>query len=182
MRRISTCLAVLGLAVIGPVGLGVGGADDHAQSGGRADPRLPAHGQHPRRGRRAADRIHDLGDRIRRLPAAADRGQVLLAPQARDCTRRASPPARRAVIETKGPSACPKASQAGPKGEAQRHRQLRHRTRAERVRRCSRSSPPAAVWRSSPTASRRSRSKSSRRAKCSTPRRRSARRSKPKCR
>ena len=101
----------------GPVGYGVGGADDHAESEGRADPGLPAYGQHPRCGCCVCDRIHDFGDRIRWLPAAAH-GVDLYAPAGAKLNGKGFATCAPSVIQEKGPSACSKKSTAGPKGSA----------------------------------------------------------------
>ena len=71
MRRASSVFAVLAFAAARAAGRGRGAADRHVQSQSRADPGLPAHGEHPRRRRRGARRIQDRRDRIRRVPAPA---------------------------------------------------------------------------------------------------------------
>ena len=55
-------------------------------------PGYPAHGLHPRRRDRAAGRIPDHGNRIRRLPAAADPRRLRSARRGADCILQASRP------------------------------------------------------------------------------------------
>src|SRR6185312_16502547 len=56
-------------------GLGRRGSDRDRESEDRGDQGLPGDGQQTRSRRRRRKRGHDLGNGIRRLPAAADRGQ-----------------------------------------------------------------------------------------------------------
>ena len=96
MRRISTCLAVLGLAVLGLSASASAAPTITLKAKAVPIPGFPGTGNILGAGAALQDRIHDLGDRIRWLPAAADRGQIL-----RSGRREAAPaglraPARRA--------------------------------------------------------------------------------------
>ena len=175
MRRASTCLALLGLAVLGLPAAASAAPTVTLKGGSRADPGLPGHRQHPRRGRRARSRIHDLGHRIRRLPVAADRASTSTCRPARSSTRRGSPRAHRPRLETTRAGAVPEEVARRPEGHRQRRREPRHRTRQRERCRCRRSSLRAAALSSSRTALRRSRSNCCPRAASSAPRRRSAR-------
>ncbi len=84
MRRASTCLALLGLAVLSLTGVASAAPDRHAQRQSRADPRLPGHRQHPRRGRRGRSEIHDQRHRIDRRRALADHARQLLPARGRE--------------------------------------------------------------------------------------------------
>ena len=79
MRRASTCLALLGLAVLGLTGVASAAPTVTFKAKAVPIPGLPGHRQHPRRRRRGRSRIHDQRHRIRRLPAAAHRRQLLPA-------------------------------------------------------------------------------------------------------
>ena len=162
MRRASTCLAVLGLGLLGAAGRRLGGADRQVQSRSRADPGLHGHRQHPRRRRRGPSRIHDRRHRIRRVPAAADRRQLLPAARAPSCTRRASYLREDHARTDRVRSGCPKAPRPVPRATRSASC-LRQRTCRRGPRRsCSPSTRPAAALSSSPTATRRCRWKSSR--------------------
>ena len=128
MRRASTCLALLGLAVLGLSATASAAPTITLKAKAVPIPGIPHTRRHSRRRRRNQGRIHDLGDRIRRLPAAADRGQVLRA------VRREAAPAgirhvRAGSDRKSGPGPCPKSVDRGPEGQRERRRELRHRTR-----------------------------------------------------
>ena len=82
----------------------------------RAGPRLPPHRLHPRPRRRSAGRIHDLGNRIRRLPAAPDRRHVLL-PDGHGAHRKGGGPAPRRPSNLPA-RARPRAPRAPPRGRS----------------------------------------------------------------
>ena len=113
MRRASTCLAVLGLAVLGACAArrGLGGADGHVQSQGGADPRLPAHRQHLRR-RRAVEAEYKIsGTEYGGFPPPLTRVNFYL-PAGTKLHPSGFPTCPVSTLEPsgKGPSGCPKGS------------------------------------------------------------------------
>ncbi len=118
MRRASTCLAVLGLAVLGLPATASAAPTVTLKAKAVPIPGFPHTGNILGAGAAREGRIHDHGDRIRWLPGAADRGQLLSCPQARNCTRRVRRPARKACSRTSGPSGCPKKSKLARSGSA----------------------------------------------------------------
>ncbi len=75
MRRALSCIAALAVALMAIPAIASAAAGSHVQGQGCADLRLPAHRQLQGQGRRRPGRIHDLRDRIPRLPAAGHRRQ-----------------------------------------------------------------------------------------------------------
>ena len=141
---------------------GVGGADRQVQSPARADPRLPAHRLHPRSGDRADRRIRDLRHRIRRLPAAADRGRLLPARRraaapgglpdmpTRDARTDGQRPAGRARrARSPGPARRPGSSRSASRSSPRRRRS-KPSTRRAAGSRSSRSATNRCCWKSSP--------------------------------
>ena len=78
MRRISTCLAVLGLAVLGLSATASAAPTITFKAKAVPIPGFPHTGNILGAGAAVQTRIHDLRDRIRWLPAAAHRGHRLV--------------------------------------------------------------------------------------------------------
>ncbi len=79
MRRASTCLALLGLAVLGLSATASAAPTITLKAEAVPIPGFPHTGNILGAGTAFKAEYTDLGDRIRRLPAAADRGQILRA-------------------------------------------------------------------------------------------------------
>ena len=128
MRRASTSLAVLALGLLALPAVASAAPTVKFKAEGRADPGLPAHGQHPRRRRRGASRIHrSKGTEYGGFPPPLV-GVNFYLPTGTKLHTTGLPDVREERARTDRPVGLPEGLGSGPDRQRARDRLVRQRT------------------------------------------------------